>query len=248
MSLLFMTMVTNAMWYHSDETGNDQVIRLGPIVFSAAAFLVSIFSSLMVIPINLAIVQLFRKSKPTGWEEEEVSHDERKGEEEEETEDDSESSDVDTNGEVESEGDLDLEHVDSEKSDGKKKMKKQAVKAKRQPWWRQPYPLPHWCVYVAWFISVASIVASAFFVIMYSFSFGKEKSEAWLSALVFSFTESVVVIQPLKVRSLILFLFIHHQVCLFNTTQNSLYGVRVVSIRIMMYYSPTRCLNFNQSS
>ena len=71
--------------------------------------------------------------------------------------------------------------------------------APRQAWWRQRYPLPSWCLYVAWVLAVATVVASAFFVILYGFQFGKEKSEAWLSALVFSFVESVILVQPFKV-------------------------------------------------
>ena len=201
-SLLFTTMLTNAMWYQSDDVEHDQAVRLGPITFSAAALLVSIFSSLFVIPINLIIVQLFRKSKPANWEEktEEECDSDSEGEPEKEgSQHDSsdEESDVESGSESDS-------TVSISMGDGKKSGKKG-----KEPWWRQQYPLPHWCIYVAWGVAVTSIVVSAFFVILYSFEFGKQKSEAWLSALVFSFTESVIVIQPFKVSTGVYLLYLN---------------------------------------
>jgi len=62
--------------------------------------------------------------------------------------------------------------------------------------------LPYWCVYVAWVLVALSILVSAFFTILYSFEWGREKSTAWLTAFLLSFFESVVFIQPLKVTYL----------------------------------------------
>jgi len=182
------------MWYQSEDVEHDQAVRLGPITFSAAALIVSIFSSLFVIPINLIIVQLFRKSKPANCEEkteEEKCDGESEGEPEKEGSQ-HDSSEEESDMESGSESDSTVSTSTGEE-EGKKSGKG------KEPWWRQQYPLPHWCIYVAWGVAVTSIVVSAFFVIMYSFEFGKQKSEAWLSALVFSFTESVIVIQPFKV-------------------------------------------------
>ena len=53
------------MWYQSDEDNkaNDIELRVGPIVISASTIIVAIYGSLTVVPINVLIVQLFRKSK-----------------------------------------------------------------------------------------------------------------------------------------------------------------------------------------
>ena len=59
--------------------------------------------------------------------------------------------------------------------------------------------LPFWCAYVAWFLVVLSVTLSAFFTILYSFEWGREKSTAWLTAFLLSFVESVILIQPVKV-------------------------------------------------
>ena len=59
--------------------------------------------------------------------------------------------------------------------------------------------LPYWCVYLAWLLVALSIVVSAFFTILYSFEWGREKSTSWLTAFLLSFAESVILIQPAKV-------------------------------------------------
>jgi len=59
--------------------------------------------------------------------------------------------------------------------------------------------LPFWCAYIAWFLVALSIIVSAFFTILYSFEWGREKSTAWLTSFLLSFAESIVLIQPVKV-------------------------------------------------
>ena len=61
---------------------------------------------------------------------------------------------------------------------------------------------PWWTLYIAYAILVAAVAASAFFTILYAFEWGKQKSEKWLVTFIFSFIESVLLIQPLKVCDL----------------------------------------------
>lgn len=70
---------------------------------------------------------------------------------------------------------------------------------KKQRFWKKKYPLPYQCIYVAWALSVISIVISAFFVILYSLEWGETKSLEWMSSLIFSFCQSVVLVQPVKI-------------------------------------------------
>jgi len=79
--------------------------------------------------------------------------------------------------------------------------------------------LPYWCVYIGWVLVVLSITVSAFFTILYSFEWGREKSTAWLTAFLLSFAESVILIQPVKVSSLFYWTFYCCQaqfMCLLN--------------------------------
>ena len=70
---------------------------------------------------------------------------------------------------------------------------------KKKKWWKEKYPLPFWCAYIAWALVVAFTLTSMLFIIFYSAEWGKEKSEEWLSSLVLSVIESVLLFQPLKV-------------------------------------------------
>ncbi|KAK3103729.1 hypothetical protein FSP39_021426, partial [Pinctada imbricata] len=60
-------------------------------------------------------------------------------------------------------------------------------------------PLPYVMKYVSWSIIFCSVVASTFFLILYSMQWGKAKSEEWVVSVFFSFTESIIIMDPLKV-------------------------------------------------
>ena len=62
--------------------------------------------------------------------------------------------------------------------------------------------LPWWCVIIAWVLVALSTAGAAAFTILYSFQWGQEKSTAWLTNFLLSFFESVVLIQPIKVKCL----------------------------------------------
>ena len=54
-------------------------------------------------------------------------------------------------------------------------------------------------VYIAWFLCVCTCVVSATFSIFYSLVWGKRLSEQWLSSMLISFAQDVVVNEPAKV-------------------------------------------------
>jgi polycystin 1L2 len=53
--------------------------------------------------------------------------------------------------------------------------------------------------YVAYFLIFIACSVSATFTVFYGLTFGKAKSEAWISAMMISFWQDVLVSQPLKV-------------------------------------------------
>lgn len=59
---------------------------------------------------------------------------------------------------------------------------------------------PHWVVYIAWIVVALSIIVPAFFMILFSMEWGSSKSEEWLTTFVLSFVESLLVVDPMKVR------------------------------------------------
>ncbi|KAI8514731.1 hypothetical protein Bbelb_073220 [Branchiostoma belcheri] len=70
---------------------------------------------------------------------------------------------------------------------------------KRQNKERKQSGLPHWCVYIGWVLVFLSATGSAFFVILYSMEWGAEKSGEWLTSILLSIFQSVLLVQPLKV-------------------------------------------------
>ncbi|XP_078674288.1 polycystin-1-like protein 2 [Branchiostoma floridae x Branchiostoma belcheri] len=70
---------------------------------------------------------------------------------------------------------------------------------KRQNKKRKQSGLPHWCVYIGWVLVFLSATGSAFFVILYSMEWGAEKSGEWLTSILLSIFQSVLLVQPLKV-------------------------------------------------
>lgn len=62
------------------------------------------------------------------------------------------------------------------------------------------FTLPPTFTYIAWILLIIAIFSSFFFVLLYSLEWGKTKSEQWLTSMLISFTQSVIVIQPFKVK------------------------------------------------
>ncbi len=65
--------------------------------------------------------------------------------------------------------------------------------------------LPRGCLVVGWILAVLAIISPAFFLILYSMDWGKEKSNAWLVSFVMSLLESLFVTDPIKVLCLYIF-------------------------------------------
>ena len=64
MSLLFSAMITNAMFYNIGNEPDDSNVTLGPLVFSLKQIIIGIQSSLIALPPNIIILQIFRNLKP----------------------------------------------------------------------------------------------------------------------------------------------------------------------------------------
>ena len=60
-------------------------------------------------------------------------------------------------------------------------------------------PLPWWVGVIAWVFAIVAAVASGFFVILYTFEFGYEKSKEWCTAVLISFFCGLLLEQPLKI-------------------------------------------------
>ncbi|XP_066271637.1 polycystin-1-like protein 2 [Branchiostoma lanceolatum] len=63
--VLYTTMVSNAMWYKADANlQTTTIVNLGPISFTLHDLYVSVMTSVTIVPVNLLLIQLFKRCKP----------------------------------------------------------------------------------------------------------------------------------------------------------------------------------------
>ncbi|XP_035694517.1 polycystic kidney disease protein 1-like 2 [Branchiostoma floridae] len=73
--------------------------------------------------------------------------------------------------------------------------------------WRSSM-MPHWFIYIAWVALFLSSLASAFFLILYSLEWGRDKSIQWLTTFGLSFSHSMFIIHPGKAVFIVLMMTI----------------------------------------
>lgn len=179
LSILLCTMLANAMFYQvGDESSTGTSVHVGPFSFSIKQLSIGITSSLVVLPVNVLIVTFFRKARSaeakTGLDKDQDPH--------------GQSTKYEVSGEKAKEKSKDSEAHNEE--DGHKKKDKKKKKKKT---------LPHYFVYISYGLVFIACIVSATFTVFYGLTFGKEKSEGWLSSMMISFWQDVLISQPLKV-------------------------------------------------
>ena len=149
LSVLFSAMIANAMFYNiSGES--DGAIQIGPFKFSWRQIVVGVQSGLIVAPVNILIVLLFKSSKPGS----------KKGDKYREIDQ--------------------VQLLVDEVSD-------------------TGCMLPHFCVYIGWFLCFVTTLTAATFTLFYSLVWGKEVAEQWLASILISNGQDIFVVQPTKV-------------------------------------------------
>ena len=161
LATLFLTMVTDAMWYNTAKSSTAGVFSFGPLTLSMTEVTNSITISLIVLPPIFLITYIFTHLPPK---------------------EDFNTSTTKT--------DTRPYKTDNILEAGYAKIKKSSKR----------FRFPAWFLYVAWLLVVLSILVSAFFVILYSWSWELGVSDHWLLAFCLSFFESALVIQPVKVH------------------------------------------------
>ncbi|XP_066292702.1 polycystin-1-like protein 2 [Branchiostoma lanceolatum] len=68
--------------------------------------------------------------------------------------------------------------------------------------------MPHWFIYIAWVALFLSSLASAFFLILYSLEWGRDKSIQWLTTFGLSFGHSMFIVHPGKAVFIVLMMTI----------------------------------------
>ena len=156
LAVLLSAMVASAMFYQFGKKQED-TFKLGPLRFSVRQIIIGIESALVVVPINLLIVTIFRKvksspSKKTSYSKYSITN-----------------------------------HSESERKESSTQN------------FKEPGCLPHFFVYIGWFLCLATAITAATFTILYSLQWGAELSNQWLTSVLISLIQDVCVMQPFKV-------------------------------------------------
>ena len=149
LSVLFSAMIANAMFY--DLGGkSDGAIQVGPFKFSWRQIVIGVQSGLIIAPVNILIVLLFKSSRPRRKKADKYTQ-------------------IDKAQQL----------VDEIRDTG--------------------CMLPHFCVYIGWFLSFVTTLTAATFTLFYSLMWGKEIAEQWLASILISSSQDIFVVQPTKV-------------------------------------------------
>lgn len=218
LSVLFCTMIANAMFYDDTKTDTSPVFFLGPLKISIRQLMIGIQSSLIIFPVNLAMTQLFRKTscasivpaveeaterkpkKPLpktklnpfirrfvrrNWSIKYITMDLK----------DSTSSLSTISPDYSKTHYPGEDYPSVTKSSLNLDWKSDSEKIEKN---RKTY-FNSFLYYTAWVLSFASVGVSAFFTLLYSLQWGKEKSEQWLLSFFISFVQDAAISQPIKV-------------------------------------------------
>lgn len=175
LALIFLTMLTNAMFFGAgDAPGAKKIVYLGNLRVNFTGIMIGIQSSIIVIPPSIFIIEIFRRLAPKKVKRRQT----HSGRPEEIQEDE----DFDDMEEVIVDDDSSAETARKEKKKTKKK----------------PFLFPNQCQYVGYFVVVCCSGSSAVVTFFYSMMWGPKKSNEWLASMFTGFFQSILVIQPVK--------------------------------------------------
>ncbi|KAL9957104.1 hypothetical protein ACROYT_G038703 [Oculina patagonica] len=231
--LLFMSMMASGMYYdRQDDPANVQ--QVGTLVFTWNQVLVGIISSLIVFPINLIVVQIFRNVRPKpkikpkrqqpsapalSFTQENLENYNHLKESSDESAKGSNNS-LDSSREKNNRTRLSINdvHTDVDRAsftdsplliDRRLSTTYEITPTSRARrlllWFKKRNTLPYYFMYVAWFFLFVFTTGSAVVVIFYGMEFGNIRSLQWLFSSCVSFVQDVFITQPLKVLGLAVF-------------------------------------------
>ena len=199
-------MIANAMFFGqgADSPGSQVAFSVGSVVITTYTLLISVYATLVVLPINLIIVTLFRKSKPGyQWDlPQDMARKQQKTPNDQEVRKilfPTEKSQMKGKSGVDNETGTTYTKTQPKLPQEFQDSSLDVAPRKKKKWWKKVHPLPHWCIYIGYFLALVACGIAFFFCFMYSLQWGGAKSNEWLAALFLSFFQDVILIQPIKV-------------------------------------------------
>ena len=188
--LLMSAMLVNALFYKTDQDA-DPTIHIGPLKFSWRQVVVGLQSALIVTPVNLLIVAIFKntakkrykKFMPSALKAKRVSVKSRVPV-------------VSCWGSA-TEIKCDTEGKECCSPQGKTSVWTRTIQ--RAKLMTKDFLFPYYFLCIAWFLSFLTVASSATLTFFFSLQWGKDISNEWLSSVLVSFTEDLFVLQPIKI-------------------------------------------------
>ncbi|XP_071965638.1 polycystin-1-like protein 2 [Antedon mediterranea] len=213
LSLLFCTMMANILFYGIDITANESSsFSFGPVSFSTGQLVIGIISTLMVFPINLIIVQLFRLSRPRLKKKRGCCK--RNDVEKARFKPQSfKTSSISSKEDLRLQRDLLESSINGENVKGESPSRSEVgtsrvelyVPSKMKERRKSSLPLPWWCKYVAWALAWMTIGLAFWLTIEVAGEFGSKKAGEWVVTMSISLTQDIFINQPIKVLLLATF-------------------------------------------
>ncbi|KAK3767525.1 hypothetical protein RRG08_003958 [Elysia crispata] len=198
--LLFMTMLTNAMFYNtqgSSSTSTTSSFNFGPFSLSPSQLFIGFVSTLIVFPVNFLLVFLFRRAKPRHKRSSPLAEAFRSRAASPDLHSKSAKTKSSQIGEKPKAGgkkiptSIDISEAPSTSASTVELTEKSKKgKALQLSWW--------WVI-IAWIILIICTLGSAALVTFYGISFKDDQCKKWITSLIMSFFTSVFITQPLKV-------------------------------------------------
>ena len=158
--MLCCTMITSAMFFNMRGQGPSPfAVHIGSLVIDLKPFVIGLQSSVIIVPVNVLIVQIFRNLRPK------------------------------------------LKKLKKNKVGAEGEQKTVLILPNIEVENQNPPQgkLPHCFIFFAYALCYLASAASVFFTLLYSIQWGKETSTEWVIAMVTSFFQSVLLLQPIKV-------------------------------------------------
>ena len=180
--LLMSSMLVNALFYRTVQDA-DPKIQIGPLKFSWRQVVVGLQSALIVTPVNLLIVAIFKNTAEKRYNKVRASV-------------------KSTVPVVSSWGGATGTKRETEEKEccspqGKTSFWTRTIQ--RAKLMTKDFLFPYYFLYIAWFFSFLTVASSATFTFFFSLQWGKDISNEWLSSVLVSFTEDLFVLQPIKI-------------------------------------------------
>uniref|UniRef100_A0A3B3CX93 Polycystic kidney disease 1 like 2a n=1 Tax=Oryzias melastigma TaxID=30732 RepID=A0A3B3CX93_ORYME len=199
-SLLLCTMLTSIMFWGIPTDPSEQTMDLH-IEFTWQQVMIGIQSSIIMFPINLLIVSIFRNSRPRekATKTRQLHHVEKElgllGPSRFPNPNSYSRAMQQVQGmKSHLEYHMPLSSLDGDNSSPSPEGSINGSIGKKQ----RQRGLPWWFVFVGWILVIATSGVSGYFTMMYGLTYGKDRSISWLISMVVSFFESLFITQPLK--------------------------------------------------